>query len=106
MSSSSGSNMRVKTGEQIAAERSQRKKDKRQRQAEQRKAAAASLAKMAYVGSSDSDGFIQVEMGDVKSFADKASDDEIRRIERNLERLKAARKETVSTDSDQSAAGK
>eukprot|EP00971_Amphidinium_carterae_P086622 1714265-Amphidinium_carterae.1 len=104
MPNSSESNVRMKTAEQVAAEKAQRKKEKRQRQAQQR--AAVSLAKIASMGSSDSDGFIQVEMEDVKSLADKASDDEIRRIEKNLARLKAARREAVSTDSDQSAAVK
>eukprot|EP00971_Amphidinium_carterae_P294842 5854580-Amphidinium_carterae.1 len=107
MSSSSGSNTRMTTDAQQAADRSQRKKDKRQRQADLKKAtAAAASASRMVLGSSDSDGFIQVEMEDVKSLAEKASDDEIRRLERNLERLKAARREPVSTDSDQSVAGK
>eukprot|EP00971_Amphidinium_carterae_P153455 3042318-Amphidinium_carterae.1 len=66
MSSSSDSNIRMKTAEQEAAEKSQRKKEKRIRQNEQKKAAAAaSLSKMACIGSSDSDGFVRVDMEDV-----------------------------------------
>eukprot|EP00971_Amphidinium_carterae_P283207 5622616-Amphidinium_carterae.1 len=104
MSSSSDSNIRMKTAEQVAAEKAQRKKEKRQRQHQQK--VAVSLTKIASMGSSDSDGFIPIEVEDVRSLADKASDDEIRRIEKNLARLKAARKEALSTDSEQSVATK
>eukprot|EP00971_Amphidinium_carterae_P321954 6399956-Amphidinium_carterae.1 len=61
---------------------------------------------MACIGSSDSDGFVRVDMKDVRSLADKASDDEIQRIEQNLARLKAACTNALSTDSDQSAASR
>eukprot|EP00971_Amphidinium_carterae_P021860 431511-Amphidinium_carterae.1 len=70
MSSSSDSNVRAKNAEQMAAEKAQRKREKRQRQNQQK--AAASLSKMASMGSSDSNGYIQIEMEDVKSLADKA----------------------------------
>eukprot|EP00971_Amphidinium_carterae_P239405 4752731-Amphidinium_carterae.1 len=70
MSSSSDSNVRMKTAEQVAAEKSQRKKEKRQRQHQQK--VAVSLTKIASMGSSDSDGYIPIELEDVKSLADKA----------------------------------
>eukprot|EP00971_Amphidinium_carterae_P089738 1776774-Amphidinium_carterae.1 len=41
-----------------------------------------------------------------KVLADKAGKDKIQRIEKNLERLKTARKNALSTDSDQSVASK
>eukprot|EP00971_Amphidinium_carterae_P218900 4345010-Amphidinium_carterae.1 len=107
MSSFSDSNICIKTAKQEAAERSERKKEKRIRQNKKKKAAAAaSIFKMACIGSSDSDGFVCVDMKDVKSLADKASKDEIQRIKKNLERLKAARKNASSADSDQSVASK
>eukprot|EP00971_Amphidinium_carterae_P187927 3730323-Amphidinium_carterae.1 len=61
---------------------------------------------MACIGSSDFDGFVCVDMEDVKSLGDKASKDEIQRIKKNLERLKTAHKNALSTDSDQSVAFK
>eukprot|EP00971_Amphidinium_carterae_P070864 1401610-Amphidinium_carterae.1 len=73
------------TAKQEAAVKVEREREKRARQAEKKKAAAAaSIFKMACIGSSDSDGFVCVDIKDVKSFADKASDDEIQRIEQNL----------------------
>eukprot|EP00971_Amphidinium_carterae_P065315 1294343-Amphidinium_carterae.1 len=45
-------------------------------------------------------------MEDVKCLANKAGGDKIQRIEKNLERLKTARKNALSTDSDQSVASK
>eukprot|EP00971_Amphidinium_carterae_P203722 4042994-Amphidinium_carterae.1 len=67
---------------------------------------AVSLTKCATMGSSDSDGYIPIELEDVKSLADKASDDEISRLEKKLARIKTARtnKTASSTDSDQSVA--
>eukprot|EP00971_Amphidinium_carterae_P289353 5744962-Amphidinium_carterae.1 len=58
------------------------------------------------MGSSDSDGFIPIELEEVKSLADKASDDEISRLEKKLARIKTARmnNNASSTDSDQGAA--
>eukprot|EP00971_Amphidinium_carterae_P322230 6404702-Amphidinium_carterae.1 len=107
MSSSSDSNNRMKTAEQEAADKAQKKREKRMRQlVKKNAAAAASLSKMACIGSSDSDGFVHVDMEDARSLADKARDDEIRRIETNLARLKAARKDASSTESEQSAATK
>eukprot|EP00971_Amphidinium_carterae_P125278 2482268-Amphidinium_carterae.1 len=72
MSSSSESNIRMLTAEQVAAEKVERKKEKRARQAEKKKnAAAASISKMACIGFSDSDGFVRVDMKDARSLADK-----------------------------------
>eukprot|EP00971_Amphidinium_carterae_P167775 3324223-Amphidinium_carterae.1 len=83
MSSSSDSNVRMKTAEQLAAEKAQRKTEKRQRQ--HQKKAAASLSKITSMGSSDSDGYIHIELKDAKSLADKASDDEILRMEKMVD---------------------
>eukprot|EP00971_Amphidinium_carterae_P172453 3418294-Amphidinium_carterae.1 len=58
MSSSSDSNICIKTAKQEAAEKSKRKKEKRIRQNKKKKAAAAAfLFKMACIGSSDSDAW-------------------------------------------------
>eukprot|EP00971_Amphidinium_carterae_P022362 440955-Amphidinium_carterae.1 len=61
---------------------------------------------MPCIGSSDFDGFVRVDMEDVRSLADKASDDEIQRIEKNLARLKAARTNAFSADPDTSVASR
>eukprot|EP00971_Amphidinium_carterae_P147384 2920593-Amphidinium_carterae.1 len=108
MLSFSDSNICIKTAKQEAAKKSERKKKKRFRQNEKKKAAAAAafLFKMACIGSSDFDGFVCVDMEDVKFLADKASKDKIQKIEKNLERLKTARKNALSTDFDQSVVSK
>eukprot|EP00971_Amphidinium_carterae_P227759 4517550-Amphidinium_carterae.1 len=49
------------------------------------------------MGSSDSDGFVPVEMEEVRSLANKANDHEIRRLEKNLARLKTARRKLPRT---------
>eukprot|EP00971_Amphidinium_carterae_P268237 5321822-Amphidinium_carterae.1 len=99
---SSNPDVRVKTAEEIAEEKAQKKQEKRQRQNQQR--IAVSLHQCATMGSSDSDGFVPVEMEDARTMAYKANDKEIRRLEKNLVRLKNARlnPNASSTDSEQS----
>eukprot|EP00971_Amphidinium_carterae_P324432 6447535-Amphidinium_carterae.1 len=72
-SMSSSSDVRIKTAEEVAEEKAQRKKEKRQRQNQMK--VAVSLTKCASMGSSDSDGFIPIELKDVKSLADKCCQD-------------------------------
>eukprot|EP00971_Amphidinium_carterae_P171211 3393682-Amphidinium_carterae.1 len=75
-----------------AALKAQKAREKRARQAEKR--------------SSDSDGYIPVEIEDTLSVSSKSRDDEIKGLEKKLALLKATRKNKIalSTDSEQSVA--
>eukprot|EP00971_Amphidinium_carterae_P053223 1048320-Amphidinium_carterae.1 len=71
----SSSDACIKTAEEAAEQKAQQKKEKRLRQ--NRMKVAVLLSKCASMGSSNSDGFIPIELKDVKFLADKASDDKI-----------------------------
>eukprot|EP00971_Amphidinium_carterae_P150382 2981626-Amphidinium_carterae.1 len=94
----------VMNSQESAEQKAQKKRDKRARQNQQR--IAASMRNCALVGSSDSDGYIPIELEDAKPNSSKTQDDEIKGLERKLAHLKATRKNKTSssTDSEQSVA--
>eukprot|EP00971_Amphidinium_carterae_P089166 1764637-Amphidinium_carterae.2 len=87
----------------MAEYKAQKGGEKRARQAARR--AAVSINKVAVMGSSDSDGFIQVEIEDSLSSSSKSRDDEIKGLEKKLALLQATRREKTSSSTDQYCEG-
>eukprot|EP00971_Amphidinium_carterae_P349623 6491113-Amphidinium_carterae.1 len=81
--------------QEIAEQKAQKKREKRARQNQQR--IAVSIRKCALVGSSDSDGYIPVELEDAKPNASKTQNNEIKGLERKLAHLQATRKNKTSS---------
>eukprot|EP00971_Amphidinium_carterae_P215524 4277865-Amphidinium_carterae.1 len=104
MSSSMHSNpsVPVVNYREMAEIKAQKGREKRARQAARR--AAVSMNKVAVMGSSDSDGFIQIDIEDNLSTSSKSRDEEIKGLEKKLALLRATRKDKTcsSTDSEPS----
>eukprot|EP00971_Amphidinium_carterae_P240026 4765408-Amphidinium_carterae.1 len=75
----------VRNLQEAVESKAQKKREKRARQSQQR--VAVSLRKCAVVGSSDSDGYIPIELEDARSNVSKTQDDEIKGLERKLAHL-------------------